>query len=442
MPLLSRRAAGAATILTALGLIGAQCDFTEPRAVAVLFGLLEPVYVTAPAGDPRLFVVERGGRVRLVDAEGDLRPTPFLDVSDRVASGPQQGLLGLAFPPDHAAHGEFYAYYVAANGDAVLSRFRVDGDPGRADPAFEKELLRVAQPATNHNGGTVAFSPADGMLYLGLGDGGGANDQYHHAQNGASLLGKLLRLDVGPDPVLGLHPLRDARVPADNPFVGDPAVRDEIWALGLRNPYRFAFDRATGDLWLTDVGESRREEVNFEPAGSPGGRNYGWPVHEGSLCHIQDQAAGLRCESAAHPVRFTFPVHEYARLRGCAVIGGALHRGAPSLLSEGFLFGDFCTERVWLLEPPTRRVFELTPWLGQLGSLTSIGEDGYGEPYATTLQGGLFRLSTLRDEDGDGVVDRRDNCPGVRNADQSDGDEDGLGDACDDEDDEGPPPPA
>jgi glucose/arabinose dehydrogenase len=437
MPLLSRRAASAALPLLALGLLGAECDLTEPRAVPVLFGLAEPVFVTAPPGDERLFVVERGGTVRVVDAAGRVLPDPFLDVSDRVGAGPEQGLLALAFPSDHASHGELYAYYVASNGDSVLSRFRVTADPDRADPGFEKELLRVAQPSAENNGGTAAFSPADGMLYLGLGDGGGINDAWGNAQNGASLLGKMLRLDVGPDPLSGLDPRRDARVPADNPYVADPAVRDEIWAFGLRNPYRFAFDRATGDLWITDVGQARREEVDFEPAGSPGGRNYGWPVHEGSLCHVQDPAAGLRCESAARPVRFTFPVHEYPRQRGCAVIGAALARGAPSLLSGGFLFADFCTGRVWQLDPPTRAVLEFTPWLGLLGTFTSIGEDGYGELYATTLEGGVFRLSTRRDGDGDGILDRLDNCPDVRNADQADADDDGAGDACDEA---GPPP--
>jgi glucose/arabinose dehydrogenase len=422
-------------LLAALTL-GARCDYTEPRPVPAVLGLAEPVFVTAPPGDPRVFVVERGGRVRLLDAEGRVRPEPFLDVSDRVATGPSQGLLGLAFPADHAAHGELYAYYTAVNGDAVLSRFRRGSEPDQADPGFEKELLRVPQPETNHNGGTVAFSPLDGMLYLGLGDGGGANDEYGNAQNGASLLGKMLRLDVGPDPLTGYDPLREARVPADNPFVDDPLVRDEIWAFGLRNPYRFAFDRATGDLWITDVGESRREEVNFEPAGS-GGHNYGWPVHEGSLCHIQTPT--LRCEGASRPVRFTFPVHEYPRLRGCAIVGAAIHRGAPGPLSAGFLFGDYCTARTWLLEPGTRTVFELTPWLGSLGTLSSFGEDGYGEVYATTLEGGVYRVSTRVDGDGDGVLDREDNCLDVRNADQSDGDDDGVGDACDD--DEGPPPP-
>lgn len=432
-----------ALVLLGVALTAPRCDLVPPQLVQVAEGLDAPVLVTAPPGDPRLFVVEQPGRVRILGADGRLRPTPFLDLSGRVSVGPDQGLLGLAFSPDYARDGEFYAYYTDAPGDSVLSRFRVGPDPDRADPGFEHELLRVAQPETDHNGGTVAFSPDDGMLYLGLGDGGGAGDPHDNAQDPGSLLGKMLRLDVGALAPGPKDPARDATVPPDNPFVGDPAFRPEIWALGLRNPFRFSFDRRTGDLWIGDEGQSRIEEVDFEPSGDAGGRNYGWPVQEGHLCYRPDPARGLPCESWRNPVAFVFPVHTYNHARGCAVVGGHVYRGPTSWLEGWYVFGDACSRRIWLLEPVTGATVEMTQRLrppGGLASLLSFGEGGYGELYLTDLAGRVFRIETRADRDGDGVLDRTDNCPDARNGDQRDLDGDGVGDVCQEEDEPGPPP--
>jgi glucose/arabinose dehydrogenase len=370
--------------LAALGL-GARCVSFPIRAVPVVQGLAAPVFVAAPEGDPRLFVVERAGRIRIADpAGGGVQEPPFLDIRSRVDTGGEGGLLGLAFAPDFAASGRFYVYYLELGSfDSILSRFTLASpDDEVASPASEQILLRVDQPATNHNGGTVAFSPLDGMLYLGLGDGGGSNDQFNNAQNPATLLGKMLRLDVrGPS---------GYAVPPDNPFVGNDGIRDEIWAFGLRNPFRFAFDRETGDLWIADVGQSQREEVNFEAAGDGGG-NYGWPVHEGSLCYRPSHPAGP-CEDPAQPVRFRFPVDEYAHDVGCSITGGVPYRGASPPWQGMYFFADYCSERFFVLDPDGGRT-ELTSNLAAYGAtfsgISGISEDGFGEVYVSNLQNGL-----------------------------------------------------
>ena len=242
-------------------------------ADVVVGGLVRPVFAGhAGDGSGRLFVIEKEGRIRIV-ADGRLAPDPFLDISGIVNSvANERGLLGLAFHPDYAANGRFFVFYTNVRGATVVAEYRVSSDPNRADPESGQALLSQAQPFANHNGGMLAFGP-DGMLYVALGDGGAAGDPQNHGQRLDSWLGALLRLDVSQPGVY--------RVPPDNPFVGVPEARGEIWTYGLRNPWRFSFDRATGDLYVADVGQNSYEEIDFAPASSPGGENYGWKLMEG-----------------------------------------------------------------------------------------------------------------------------------------------------------------
>ncbi len=332
----------------------------------IVGGLDTPVGAAhANDGSGRLFIVEKPGRIRIV-RNGALLPDPFLDITDRAdAGGSEQGLLGLAFHPDYIHNGFFFVNYTDHRGDTVVSRFSVTADADRADPASETVILTLDQPAGNHNGGNLVFGP-DGYLYIGTGDGGGAGDQYGNGQNGQTLLGAMLRLDVD-----GGLPYA---IPPDNPFRGDPAIRDEMWAIGLRNPWRYSFDRLTGDLYIADVGQNRYEEVDFQPAGSPGGQNYGWPIMEGLHCYPEDQP----CDRSG----LTLPVVEYDHSQGCSVTGGYVYRGREFPILTGiYLFGDYCTGRIWGLaagEGGRWRVAEL----GQFNvALSSFGEDEAGEVY-------------------------------------------------------------
>ncbi len=332
----------------------------------VLGGLERPVYLTHAGNPAQVFVVEKVGRIRLVE-NGQLQGTPFLDITDRVGSGgSEQGLLSVAFPPDYPASLAFFVNYTDQGGDTAVARFRAqEGDPRLADRASEQILLRIAQPAANHNGGQLQFGP-DGYLYVGMGDGGQAGDPWGNAQNPGALLGKLLRLNV-----------RDAEtyiVPFDNPFVGREGYRPEIWALGLRNPWRFSFDRATGDLYIADVGQNRYEEVNWQPAGSAGGENYGWDVMEGRHCF--EPSAG--CELTG----LVQPIVEYSHDLGCSVSGGYVYRGTESPSLDGvYLYGDFCTGAIW----GVRRAGSggwTSALLAQTGlSISSLGQDAAGEVY-------------------------------------------------------------
>ena len=350
----------------------AQAPAVELRQVAA--GLPELVTdIQQPGGDPRLFVLERAGRIRIVE-NGALAEEPFLDIRPRVASGGERGLLGLAFPPGFAGKQYFYVNYTDRQGDTTISRFRVTADRNRADAASEQVLLRIRQPFSNHNGGQIRFGP-DGFLYVGMGDGGSGGDPQNNAQNPRSPLGKMLRYDSESD-------LSQLRVPPSNPFAGNPAYEPAVWALGLRNPWRFSFDRDTGEQWIADVGQNRAEEVNVQPAGQ-GGQNYGWNPMEGLRCFLP----------GCNPAAYTLPVHEYERADGCSVTGGFVYRGAaiPALRGQ-YVYGDFCSGRVWTLRREAGR------WVNQLllrieENITTFGEDGQGELYLGTGGGAVFRFA-------------------------------------------------
>lgn len=359
----------------AVSLLGCRSHAQTLRLVLVTDGLAQPVAV-AHAADERLFVVEQAGVIRLVDSAG-LASQPFLDIRDRVGSGGERGLLGLAFPSDFASSGRFYAYYTDRSGTSVLSRFRVSDDPSRADPASEEVLIIQAQPRANHNGGQLAFGP-DGYLYWGLGDGGGGGDPTNAGQNLATLLGKLLRIDVGPS--------SGYAVPPTNPFVTTEGALDEIWAYGLRNPWRFSFDRATGDLYVADVGQNQIEEVNFQSASSPGGQNYGWNVMEGDACFAP--ASGCDQSGLVLPV-FTY---RHGPTTGRSITGGYVYRGqAIPELSGRYLYGDYVSGRVWVTDAASG-------WEGTLlwdadFSISTFGEDAAGELYVVDHDGRLYRLA-------------------------------------------------
>jgi glucose/arabinose dehydrogenase len=329
-------------------------------------GFKKPLFVTPFAGDPTtLLVVEQAGTIRRMQDQ-----QVFLDITDRVGSqGNEQGLLGLAFDPKYQDNHYFYVNYTNKDGDTRISRFSVGVD-GAGSPDSEKVLIAQEQPASNHNGGMLAFGP-DGYLYIGLGDGGGANDQYGNAQRLDTLLGKILRIDVSMgDPYA---------IPPDNPFVGRQDARPEIWAHGMRNPWRFSFDRATGDLYIGHVGQNKWEWVDFQPAGSPGGQNYGWPMYEGSHC-VKDS-----CD----PQGITMPVAEYSHDDGCSITGGYVYRGgAFPTLQGAYLFSDYCSGRIWALARDASGKWVTTEMLHTDLSVSSFGEDSAGELYVTDISGG------------------------------------------------------
>ena len=378
----------------------------------VATNLDSPVYLTAPVGDPRLFVVESGGVISIV-VDGGVLAVPFLDLSSDVSDAPEGGLLGLAFDPDYAENGTFYVYRTDTDGVSLLSRFRVSEDRDVADATSEEVILSVDQPFDGQNGGSIAFDPDDGFLYLGLGDGGSLNDPANRAQDGNELLGKLLRLDVGQPPALGSVPNGAYAIPADNPFVGNPDVRDEVWDLGLRNPYRFSFDRALFDLWLTDEGQDAREEINFELRGDAGGHNYGWDVMEGGVCNENDPAPSPPCDDAS----LVLPFHDYPHTGDdCAITGGYVYRGAAAGLWGHYFFSDFCSGGVWSIQ---RTSGEGTNWTQALGGaagvpfqIVSFGEGGGGDLYILHKDGSIYRIGAVNsecsdglDNDGDGYID-------------------------------------
>jgi len=338
-------------------------------------GFSTPVHLSAPAGDSRLFVVEKPGRIRLVDGDQVLA-TPFLDISSLVSNGGEQGLLSLAFHPDYAANGHFYVYYTDNGGATRVVRYTVSGNSNAADASSAKLILQLDQPAANHNGGLITFGP-DGMLYIGLGDGGGAADQYGNGQNLNTLLGSLLRIDVdGGDPYA---------IPPDNPFVSDVNARDEIWAYGLRNPWRYSFDEDQAALYIADVGQNTWEEVNVESA-AVGGLNYGWNVMEGNGCFN-----AVNCNSAG----MVLPVLQYGNgVEGCAVVGGFVYRGsAITGLAGTYFYSDNCTGWIRSFKLEFGQAARQREWeLGDIGRVLSFGEDGAKELYMLSANGNVYRF--------------------------------------------------
>lgn len=329
------------------------------------------------AGDDRLLVAQQSGVIRVVESDGTVFPTPFLDVSGLVSSGQEQGLLGLAFHPNYATNGYFYINYTAAGtGDTFVTRYSVSANPDVADPGSAFPILAQSQPFGNHNGGDLSFGPADGYLYIGLGDGGFACDIMDDAQDGSTLLGKMLRIDVD-----GGSPYA---IPPTNPFVGVPGVLDEIWAIGMRNPWRFSFDRqAPHDLWIADVGQRAREEINREPGGSAGGSNYGWDCREGFASAASPPSS---CATAAvcTPVGGAVdPVHDYDHGGGrCSVTGGFVYRGAMHPGFDGeYFFADWCSRDLYSLRD-NGPGHTLTSYSTPLPAHpTTFGEDANGEVY-------------------------------------------------------------
>lgn len=336
-----------------------------------------PLYLTgAGDGTDRIFVVEQGGRILVFpNADSAASAATFLDLGGKIASGSEQGLLGLAFAPEYESSGELYVYYTAANpARAVLSRFRVDpGDADRADAASEEVLLEIPEPQPNHNGGMIAFGP-DGRLYVGVGDGGGSGDPLESAQDPDSLLGKVLRIEVGAGAAAPYG------IPADNPFASGGG-RGEIYALGLRNPWRFSFDRQTGDLWLGDVGQSQREEIDLVVRGG----NYGWDVFEGNAAF--ENPTGLPATD------FVAPVLDYSRTVGKCVTGGYVYRGAlvPSLAGD-YVYGDFVTGAVFARDAAAGAA-ATSETIGNVAHLASFGEDEAGEVYLVSLDGTIHRFA-------------------------------------------------
>jgi len=357
---------------------------TGPAAAAVAVelvaeGLDSPLLVVnAGDGSGRLFVVEQAGRIRVI-RDGRLLPDPFLDIRARVSSGGERGLLGLAFDPSYATTGRFYVDYTDRSGNTVVAGLVApDPEADRADPDSEQRVLGIEQPFANHNGGSLVFGP-DGLLWIGTGDGGSGGDPFGNGQRLDTLLGKLLRIEPQPAPGVPYA------IPADNPYARLGGTRPEIWASGLRNPWRFSFDRRSGDLWIGDVGQGSIEEIDRWPAGSKAGPNFGWNVMEGTSCF--DPPSG--CDKAG----LVPPVAEYRHDQGCAVTGGYVYRGSavPALVGT-YLYADFCSGTVWGLDAaapaPTPRVL-----LASGLAVASFGEGEDGELYLADLAGGrVFRV--------------------------------------------------
>jgi len=365
-------------------------------AVRVASGFDQPTWAGSPPGDStRLFVLEQtSAQIRIVLlGSGQVLPVPFLDLDSLVTdAGGERGLLGLAFHRDYAGNGTFFVNYNDNSGATVIARYRVSADPNRADPASAQVVLTVAQPFANHNGGNLAFGP-DGYLYIGLGDGGSANDPGNRAQNPGVLLGKMLRIDVDQGPPYG--------IPPDNPFVGPDDPLDEIWALGLRNPWRYSFDRLTGDLYIADVGQNSREEVDVQPAGAAAA-NYGWRCMEGSQC---TGLSGCVCNAP----QLSLPVHDYSHALGCSITGGFVYRGCAIPELQGtYFFADFCSARIWsfrlvggVVSDFRERTAELAPGGGlSIDAISSFGEDGAGELYIVDRGGEIFKLVPVQPPPG------------------------------------------
>jgi len=335
---------------------------------------------SVPGDTNRLFIVEKAGIIR-VFRDGALLPRPFLDISARVSTGTEQGLLGLAFHPQFTTNRRFYVDYTDRSGDTRVVEFLADAGLDSAS-ATEREILFVAQPASNHNGGQIAFGP-DGYLYVALGDGGGGGDTYHNGQNLGSLLAKLLRLNVDAGSPYS--------IPPDNPFVGRTGAKEETWDYGLRNPWRFSFDRLNGDIYIGDVGQNLYEEVDYEPHRA-GGKNYGWSIMEGLHCYNSSM-----CNRAG----LTLPVAEYSHQDGCSITGGYIYRGSEIPELNGvYFYGDYCTGIVRSFKIDQGKAVNAQDWTstlrtqsgGRMEQLSSFGQDARGELYMVLLTGEVYQI--------------------------------------------------
>ncbi len=340
----------------------------------IVDGLANPVYLTAPPGDnDRVFIVEKGGVISIVK-DGQQLAEPFLDISNLVSNGSEQGLLSMAFHPAYAENGRFYVYYTDTGGDTEVVQYTVTADPDVADPASASPIISVEQPFSNHNGGLLLFG-SDGMLYIGLGDGGSAGDPQDHGQNLGTLLGTILRIDVD-----GGTPYA---IPSDNPFVADPNALDEIWAYGLRNPWRYALDPVDNVIYIADVGQNAWEEVNAQAADA-GGLNYGWNIMEASTCFVSDP-----CDQTG----LVLPAVEYGHNPECSVTGGFVYRGGamPSLRGRYF-YSDYCAGWIRSFRFDGGQVTEETEWLPDVGNVLSFGQDALGELYVLTDDGRVRKI--------------------------------------------------
>ncbi len=366
----------------------AEVTVFDPATFAVSLqpvadGLVKPLFVTnAGDGSGRLFVIDQPGTIEIV-ADSQKAAAPFLDISDRVRSeGSEQGLLGLAFSPDYATNGLFYVDYTDLDGNTVVSRFKVTADADVADPESEQIILQQQQPFPNHNGGSLVFGP-DGMLYIGFGDGGSQGDPNANGQNLDTWLGKILRIDV--DPVR--TPAGESYlVPADNPFVTTANAKPEVFAYGLRNPWRFSFDKVTGDLYIGDVGQNVIEEIDFVPANDLGGHDFGWNIMEGTSCYEADS-----CDQNG----LTLPVTEYAHdVGGCSVTGGYVSRGDANQTLQGiYMFADYCSGKLWGLGRDATGAWVTSNPIETGAGISSFGQGEDGDLYLTDINSGtVYRI--------------------------------------------------
>ncbi len=418
-----RAAAAAAAWVSFVGAAGAQTPLVAEPVAGGLDALLFATH--APEDFARLLTVQQGGVVRVVK-NGALLPEPYLDLSSIVQTGSEQGLLGLAFDPAYASSGHFYIHYTRPDDDTVIARYRVStANPDVAEPSSAETVLVIPRDADYHNGGWLGFGP-DGLLYIASGDGGTGCDPQSGPQSAASLLGKILRINVASLPYT---------IPAGNPFAGGGG-RGEIWANGLRNPWRCSFDRATGDLWVGDVGQGSWEEVNLLAPGAPAPAapwNFAWPCREGVECGCTNAPCPGNCESPA----FIDPVHAYSHAKGCSITGGYVYRGcAIPDLHATYFFGDFCSGRIWSFRYTGGAVTGLTERTGELEPpggwlIAGFGEDAYGEVYVCDYNGTLYRISPEAPVGPDcNNNGRRDACD-IASGYSSDNNANGVPDECD-----------
>lgn len=364
---------------------GKNATFVKPWATIELkpiaSGFREPTYLTnAKDGSGRIFVVEKKGQIKVIK-DGKVLPEPFIDIASQVGSkGSEQGLFSVAFHPNYKENGRFFVNYTNLDGDTIVSEYKVSHNPDKADKNNGRIIIKIKQPASNHNGGQLKFGP-DGYLYIGMGDGGRAGDPWGNAQNRNVLLGKMLRIDVDGD--------KPYEIPTNNPFVGKKEVRPEIWAYGLRNPWRFSFDPVTGDMYIADVGQKDWEEIHFQSATSKGGENYGWDLFEGF--HQFEPKEGYDTNM------FTMPVAEYGHNQGCSVTGGYVYRGKRyATISGTYFFADFCSGRIWGLRKNAKGTWEMTEFLESPLMVSSFGQDEDGEIYVLDFKkGAIYHLSAV-----------------------------------------------